>query len=810
MSRVLLWAAFIFATAVLVYGVVSTNLLASETWSSVGITRFARYSRAFLLAYAAIAILLRKYIAIAVAIPVMVFTVAGTGAIPVLSVVLLAISSAVLGRWLFRVSDWGLSFLGGLCVWSLAISVLAHVKVHYAAVHLAVHVAILVARRKETLLLVTDARNAFRPRHIPWSVALAVGAFLYAFLAHWLLVWKPEASGDGMAMHLPIALDFANNHAFTFDFRQYIWALAPIGADFCYAAVAVLGGEYAARLLNVLMFGVVSYLLFRASRRWLPPAIACFVAALLASSPMVQLVTANMFVENFTAALSIAALIALWQYHDTGEVRTFWLCAFLLGSNAGWKLGGVAVALGFLPFVIIAARRHARSALTAMAAVLFLVPAAFPYVKAYVLSGNPVYPFNNALFQSPLIKETLYDIRYHEPLTWRTLYDLTFYTERYYEGQHGSFGLQYLFLILIALVAIWKMRGFAERTAVVSALLAAFCIAATQPNARYFYPVLPIILVGGAAALSMARTQSVRLFRACIVILSFTYALNLWLLPTSGWYHRDFYLRPFFGETGRLEYLRSTAPAREVTPYLNTTTGGVLFIQGFEIPGLRRPFFSDHWHNWPMRKAIELARNAAQFYDIARQAGIEHFVRRKKPTPDEVSNSPAAYQFLGVCGETEFETPDYVVMRIARECEARFQDLAKQSKVFGPGKYNDDDPRVIYGGFWNPGRGEFPDSFGATVSYSDDKGAHIQISLEGSAFTYGFTRAQNRGKARIYIDGKPAGDFDQYGPNTEWQQTKRYLLSSAGPHSVRIEVLQQKSPAATGAFVDFDFFIVEP
>ena len=69
---------------------------------------------------------------------------------------------------------------------------------------------------------------------------------------------KPEVSTDGLAMHLAIAADIANHHAFTFDFRQFIWALMPMGADYCYALAYMLGGENAARLLNLVMLGSIA------------------------------------------------------------------------------------------------------------------------------------------------------------------------------------------------------------------------------------------------------------------------------------------------------------------------------------------------------------------------------------------------------------------------------------------------------------------------------------------------------------------------------------------------------------------------
>ena len=71
-------------------------------------------------------------------------TMLGTGIGPFFAVVLMWISCAVLGRWLFR-TQWILAFLGGLCVWALAIAFLADMQAHYRWVYIAVHVVILTA-----------------------------------------------------------------------------------------------------------------------------------------------------------------------------------------------------------------------------------------------------------------------------------------------------------------------------------------------------------------------------------------------------------------------------------------------------------------------------------------------------------------------------------------------------------------------------------------------------------------------------------------------------------------------------------------
>jgi 4-amino-4-deoxy-L-arabinose transferase-like glycosyltransferase len=58
----------------------------------------------------------------------------------------------------------------------------------------------------------------------------------------------------------------------------------PMGADWCYTMVYLLGGEFAARLLNFAMLLLVEALLYRAARRFVSPAIGFVILALFAST----------------------------------------------------------------------------------------------------------------------------------------------------------------------------------------------------------------------------------------------------------------------------------------------------------------------------------------------------------------------------------------------------------------------------------------------------------------------------------------------------------------------------------------------
>ena len=84
-------------------------------------------------------------------------------------------------------------------------------------------------------------------------------------IAHWFAVLEPETSADGLSIHLAIPANIAAHHVMTFDPSRITWAVMPMGADFIWSIVYLLGGEMAARLLNFAILLVLLGLLHRPS-----------------------------------------------------------------------------------------------------------------------------------------------------------------------------------------------------------------------------------------------------------------------------------------------------------------------------------------------------------------------------------------------------------------------------------------------------------------------------------------------------------------------------------------------------------------
>src|SRR5262249_52076598 len=204
---------------------------------------------------------------------------------------------------------------------------------------------------------------------------------------------------DGLAMHLSIPANIALQHRLTIEPSRFLWAAMPMAADFSYTIVYLIGGEYGSRLLVFGMLLAVCALLYRALRRWISPAASSILTAAFAATPIVQLVTGAMFIENFLGAMILGLLTAIWRFGDTGERRYFCLAMALGGVAMSTKFGALAFVLIALPFAFIEARRHGRSmgsrpgAACAAGALLLFALAAPPYATAWVKTGDPLFPY---------------------------------------------------------------------------------------------------------------------------------------------------------------------------------------------------------------------------------------------------------------------------------------------------------------------------------------------------------------------------------------------------------------------------------
>jgi hypothetical protein len=154
-----------------------------------------------------------------------------------------------------------------------------------------------------------------------------------------------------------------------------------------------------------------------------------------------------------------------------------------------------------------------------------------------------------------------------------------------------------------------------------------------------------------------------------------------------------------------------------------------------------------------------------------------------------------------------------ILLLAAGGCRRKAESLGHWAQgtlaTLAPGHYDDQDQRVEYKGKWWADH-QFPQSSGQSITYSDKPGDTFRIAFTGSAITYVFTRALNRGIAEVRIDGGPAVRINQYSATTQWKEKQRFGGLSPGAHTLEVRVSGEKDPASGGLFVDLDAFEVEP
>jgi hypothetical protein len=806
------------------YGIRTGHLFSQHIWEPVGLHRLARFGGEYL----AVAVPLLLMVPWTFAGLVFGLTILGTaiavGPQAVLATAFFLIASCALGSKLLGRSKEDsvethlcATLLGmGVCIFLMTF--LARLPVNYPAFW-AVLLAVPVAWdwRGVWRRLAYWAKKIRSAELRPAGERAAFALLVFVLLMHWLVVLKPEASADGLAMHLAIPANIAANHAMTFEPSRFLWSVMPMGADWSYSIVYLLGGEYAARLLNFAMLLVVEALLYCAVRRWVAPATGFLILALFATTPMVQLETGALFVENLVAAMVLGMMTAIWRFGEDREKRFLYLAAVLAGTAIATKVGGLAFVAVALPFAVVEARRKRKSAAACAVALLLLLLAALPtYAIAYGKTGNPVFPFMNQKFPSPLLDRAA-DLSFDEfrkPLSWRLPFDLTFHTNQTYEGQDGSFGFQYLLLAPLAVVALVVVRRRPAVSGAVVALGAALVIMRSEPNARYVYAALPLLSVPFAALLGWLDGRQRWLARVLVCYVIACTALNAYFLPSSSYYHKDFSMRSPLSRADRERYTAYTAPVRLVIAYCNRAhpRATVLLTSGSDIAGLTGEVYENHWHQFTTLDQIRKTLDMDTMLKLVEGWGIRYFIARK-PAAGEYARPPALRELLETCTTPEYEAGDFYLARLEPDCGKRVEGAAARAAsrpeiVVPPGYYDDFDPAIRYRGDWT-NSDKFDGPFVHTISFSNVPGAEAAFAFEGNALVYMYTKAPNRGLAAITIDGAGKGTIDLYAPTVGWQNSSRFCCLGPGKHLVVIRVLGQNNPRSEGQFVDLDGFRVE-
>lgn len=598
-----------------------------------------------------------------------------TGALwPLVAVLALGAACWVLGVGILRAlgfpgdpNDAAAIAVGMACMGTL-IFVFARYPIAYPAVYGAVIAVVLLGGRRGLAML--GARLA-RPESA--GAPLLELTILLVIAYEFLVALMPEAGHDALALHLFVPGHLAWRHKWSFDAGTYAWAVMPMLADWLFGVAYVLAGETAARLANFGATLVAAWLVADLAHaagasakgsRW--------AALLLLCTPLTFTETSSIFVESVWLALLMAVTVLLMdaarraQEGADAPGPSLAAAGLLLGAALATKAVTFMLLPGFVAFVAFAqkGRLLTRStAAVALAAVLCAAVGCLPYAEAWRATGNPVFPFFNNIFKSPLWYLEAFQAppMFDKGFTWTTLYAMTFESGRFLEGKPGSAGFQWLLLGIPCLLAAVVQRRAA------ALWLFAFCtlslVLTFQSTAylRYVFPAFGWCCAAIAASAPAMQGRAAQLLTSAALCAAV--ALNLLFLK-SGSLTGDLQPSALASVKGRQDYIERELPMRSLVRAvnaLNDRDAPVAVLGAPAVAGLEADALHASWYNVRFQDAMRAARSPEALADALASRGVEYILL------DEIWSTPDRRQVVRTASELVVDAPGAQLLRLKPE-----------------------------------------------------------------------------------------------------------------------------------------------
>lgn len=416
----------------------------------------------------------------------------------------------------------------------------------------------------------------------------------------------PTVDNDSLLYHLGAPAIYLNHGGLVY-VPTNMWTNIPLFAEMVYAVGLGLMGQTLARLFVFAWYAGGVACAYELCRMHLSRRHAILGAAVLASTPLLAILTSTAVNDVALVAYELAAVCALCNFLRSG--RGGWLvAATILGGSAasvkyhGWLIVFLVIALGIARLV---RREGPRGALrwAPTCALLGLGLPAMWLLKNFLYTGNPFHPMFIHVFGSTTWNGELFD-RYQTHMLsfglraegWLGLAKASVLATLDNERFGSAVGIGPLFLVLSPL-ALVAAKGASRTWWLLGLLSGALYLfwGVTFQALRYLLPALAVwalVLAGAAGRLQWRWPSLIRLAELAALV---------GVMLNWAWFVRmqDQRFRPYTGLLGaarRREYVAKRVPYYHAVEYANQRLSGsdrLLFIGEWRTFYTRVPFAAD-------------------------------------------------------------------------------------------------------------------------------------------------------------------------------------------------------------------------
>ena len=496
----------------------------------------------------------------------------------------------------------------------------------------------------------------------------------------------PSLNYDDNVAHLILPDQLLAAGYYRMDVSSQLGAVAAWANNVLHGVATLLAGQEVSGAVNLLwlllgLSGAYRLALAIGGSR----AVALAAAAVFASHPLSAYFASTMQVDGAVAAVLLHLAAELVNGKD--RLASPWITGAMLGLLAGLKVSNVVyVLLPLAWWAWCAVRKREPRQLLILVAMAAAVGGS-SYAYAMWVTGNPVFPFYNAIFKSPFMPPiNFHDARWDSGVDWRAAWDLTFNTSRFGESYPGAAGIALLVTLSGLVVEIARPRG--GRWIALWMLVAGALMFWQIQYLRYVFPAIAVLTTVGLVGLS--RYTDTRVFAALVVTVV---AINAALIPATSWIVRD---NPWGrlareGVSAKAEIQRAVIPERALLDRLQARSPNACVL----LTDPRSPFVGSFggranamaWYDPRLSAARSWAEgdpSGGRWQQLLRSVGASHLVlRHQVDTP--LANAVEGLGFERIDTEASLGLwADAAVEK--RRCDPRFLQQRDQAhRLFHPG-----------------------------------------------------------------------------------------------------------------------------
>jgi len=588
-------------------------------------------------------------------------------------VAFITFSSVLLGKMIASFSPleqteltWPTLFLLGVGTYGILIGLTAQWPIHYPSVYGFLLVLPFFIGRKYFVSLCLSIRNWVQFEESPGRKSLIDILIVSVSLLFIIVSFLPEVGYDALVTHLFVPGHLSLRHCWSFDPARYAFAVMPMLGDWIYSLYFVLAGESGSRLINAGFVLVLARFVFdmvlwaggdNRGARW--------AVLLFLSTPLTFIEGNSLFIESMWACFCIAGAFMVFQWGVGKEKKYSKQDLFLASIFFAFALNAKVISvMVIVPLVFLILWRmksfkfSSQYSFFLLCVLLFLLIGSVPYVRAWFITGNPVFPFFNNVFKSPFFSlDQFNNSLFNHGVSWKTIYQITFKTGNYLEARSGASGFQWILLLTPSLLVLLFQRQKRGLIVFFVGVIAVFLTFFSQSYLRYVFPSFVLLSVVLGVSFTKINDEKALPHSFMLFLLPATFFLNL-LFFSAGPYYPKLHLKPFLSREFRKEFLLKNCPVRCAVSFLNEANVFKEPVAVFSSPligGINSEVLLSNWYNEKFSFSLHATKNDEELAALLVSEGVGFLILSKDwETPElrsrieNISNELASFSGVSV------------------------------------------------------------------------------------------------------------------------------------------------------------------